>query len=191
MWAQRQRPGQLFRKYVVICFGLVSSILLTNGLLDLYFSAQDNRATLARLQSEKAAAGAATIADFLRDMERQLAWTVQPAWATDPAAAAPPADDPAPLLLPVYRRLLRRHRPSPRRAIGMPMAANESTCPAFSINQTERGAGSGPGPALDASAAQGVSYGPVYFRNESEPYMLVGLQGSVARAGAGRPRRST
>ena len=38
MWARRQRPGQLFRKYVVICFGLVSSILLTNGLLDLYFT---------------------------------------------------------------------------------------------------------------------------------------------------------
>jgi signal transduction histidine kinase len=183
MWAQRQRSGQLFRKYVVICFGLVSSILLTNGLLDLYFSAQDNRATLARLQSEKAAAGATTIAEFLRDMERELAWTVQPAWATDPAAPPPPADDPVPLLLPVYRRLLRQ-TPAITAASYWDADGRERVhVSRLRINQTEPDAGGGAGPALDATAAQGVYYGPVYFRNESEPYMTVGLPERGPRGG--------
>jgi signal transduction histidine kinase len=183
MWVQRQRPGQLFRKYVVICFGLVSSVLLTNSLLDLYFSAQDTRATLARLQSEKAAAGASTIAEFLREMERQLAWTVQPAWAADPAAAPPPAEDPAPALLPVYRRLLRQ-TPAITAASYWDADGRERVhVSRLRINQAERDPGSGLVLGPDWPASQGVYHGPVYFRNESEPYMTVGLPERGPRGG--------
>jgi signal transduction histidine kinase len=168
---------------VVICFGLVSSVLLTNGLLDLYFSAQDNRATLARLQSEKAAAGASTIAEFLREMERQLAWTVQPAWAADPTAVPPPLEDPAPVLLPVYRRLLRQ-TPAITAASYWDADGREAVhVSRLRINQSEREPGSGLTLGPDWTASQSVYYGPVYFRNESEPYMTVGLPERVPRGG--------
>jgi two-component system, NtrC family, sensor kinase len=182
MWVQRQRSGQLFRKYVVICFGLVSTVLLSNGLLDLYFSAQDSRATLARLQREKAVAGAGRIAEFLREMERQLAWTVQPAWATDVAEEQPDGDL-APPLLPMYRRLLRQ-TPAITAASYWDAGGQEQVhVSRLRINQTQSDARFGAELERALATAPSVYYGPVYFRNESEPYMTVALPERGPRGG--------
>src|SRR5215212_312260 len=78
----RRRHGQLFRKYVVISFILVTGALLTSGLLEIYFSYQENQTALLKLQWEKAAGAASTIDQYLRQVERQIAWTLQQPWTT-------------------------------------------------------------------------------------------------------------
>ena len=74
---QRYR-GQLFYKYVVIFVTLVSGTLLTSGLVEIYFSYQETRTALTRIQWEEAENAALKIRQFLKDIERQIAWTLQP-----------------------------------------------------------------------------------------------------------------
>src|SRR5215203_4131537 len=48
-----RQQGQLFRKYMTIFVALVSGALLLSGLVELYFSYQENQAALVTLQREK------------------------------------------------------------------------------------------------------------------------------------------
>ena len=73
--------GHLFPKYVVILVILVSGALLTSGLVEIYFSCQENRVALVRIQQEKAGTAALRIVQFIKDVERQVAWTIQPLWS--------------------------------------------------------------------------------------------------------------
>ena len=49
---------RLFWKYVVFFVILVSGALLTSGIVEIYFTYQENKAALVNLQREKAAAAA-------------------------------------------------------------------------------------------------------------------------------------
>ena len=71
----------LFLKYVMILVLLVSGALLTSGFVEIYFSYQENRGALARSQREKAAVAALQIGQFIKDVERQIEWTLKPPWA--------------------------------------------------------------------------------------------------------------
>ena len=78
--------GRLFRKYVVVFLLLVGGVLLVSSAVDLYFSYQETKAALVRIEREQAVAAAARIEQFILDIERQLRWTTQAAF-DDPAAA--------------------------------------------------------------------------------------------------------
>jgi hypothetical protein len=58
--------GGLFLKYVVLFVILVSGALVTSGLVEIYFSYQENKAALVRVQREKAVTAATRIFDSLR-----------------------------------------------------------------------------------------------------------------------------
>ncbi|MGA8048816.1 MAG: GAF domain-containing protein [Burkholderiales bacterium] len=66
------RRSRLFRKYFVPIMLLVGGVLLASGAISLYFSYQENKSALARLQHEKAVAAAARIEEFVRQIEKQL-----------------------------------------------------------------------------------------------------------------------
>ena len=69
---------RLFRKYVALFTLLVSGALLVSGVVEIYFSYQENKAALLGLQREKALAAAAKIDQFIKEIERQMGWTTQP-----------------------------------------------------------------------------------------------------------------
>ena len=75
------RRGGLFLKYavplVILSSGAAAS---SSGLVEIYFSYQENKAALARVQREKAIAAAARIEQFVRELEHQLAWIAQTPW---------------------------------------------------------------------------------------------------------------
>ena len=79
-----QPRGRLFRKYVLLIVGLVSLVLLLNSALDFWFSYDENKAALFRIQQEKAGAAAHRIEQFVDEIERQLGWTTAPQWAASP-----------------------------------------------------------------------------------------------------------
>src|SRR5206468_12905137 len=68
---------RLARKYLVFLVALVSGALLASGALQIYFSYQENQAALVALQREKAVTAATRIEQFVREVERQIAWTTQ------------------------------------------------------------------------------------------------------------------
>ena len=57
--------GKLFRKYAVLFVTLVTGALLANGLIEIYFSYQENKTALPRIQREKALAAALKIEQFV------------------------------------------------------------------------------------------------------------------------------
>ena len=57
--------GRLFRKYVLFFVGLVAVALLINGGFDFWFGYQENKASLIRIQQEKADAAAQRIEEFV------------------------------------------------------------------------------------------------------------------------------
>ena len=85
-WLDPWMRNRLFRKYVVPFVAVVSWALLTNGLLEIYFTYKESREQLAQIQREKANAAALRIEHFVREIERQMGWTTQPQVVPVPAA---------------------------------------------------------------------------------------------------------
>ena len=75
--AVSQPRGRLFRKYAVLFATLVGGVLLASSLIEIYFSYQENKTTLVRIEREKAVAAATTIEQFVKEIERQLRWSTQ------------------------------------------------------------------------------------------------------------------
>src|SRR3989440_12528238 len=76
-----KRRGRLFRKYVALFLAVVCVALLTNGLSEIWFSYQEHKASLIRIQREQAEAAAAKISQFIKEIESQVGWTTQLPWS--------------------------------------------------------------------------------------------------------------
>src|SRR6184192_1796675 len=73
--------GKLFRKYVALFLAVVCVALLSSGLSEVWFSYQEHKAALIRIQREQAEAAAAKIAQFIKEIESQIGWTTQLPWS--------------------------------------------------------------------------------------------------------------
>jgi signal transduction histidine kinase len=163
-----RRHGRLARKYLVILVGLVTGALLASGAVQIYSSYNENKAALVTLQREKASGAASRIESFVREIERQLAWTTQPLLVPTPAAAIE------------QRRIdavrLQRQVPPITEVSHLDAAGREQL-------RVSRLAMDVVGSQIDFSgdpkfrvAKSGRTYfGPVYFRKESEPYMTIAM----------------
>ena len=161
--------GRLFRKYVLLIVGLVSLVLLLNSALDFWFSYEENKAALFRIQQEKAESAARRIEQFVDEIERQLGWTTAPQWAASPLEQR--RFD--------YVRLLRQV-PAITELIQLDDAGKEQlkvSRLAMDVVGSEKDYSQSP--SFVEAKKNRVWFSPVYFRKESEPYMTVAL----ARAG--------
>jgi signal transduction histidine kinase len=159
--------GRLFRKYVVVFFLLVGGVLLVSSAIDLYFSYQETKQTLARIEHEQAVAAAARIAEFVQDIERQVRWTTQAAF-DDPVAAREQREID-------YLRLLRnvpaiselRHLDaSGKEQLRVSRLALDATGSQADYAQT---------PEYRVARAGVAYFSSVHFRNESEPFMTIAV----------------
>jgi len=66
---------------VALFVGVVSIALLANGLFEIWFSYQEHKSSLIRIQKEQAEAAAAKIGQFSRRIESQVGWTTQLPWS--------------------------------------------------------------------------------------------------------------
>jgi signal transduction histidine kinase/CheY-like chemotaxis protein len=142
-------------------------VLLVSSAVDLYFSYQETKESLVRIEREQAVAAAMRIEQFVQDIERQVRWTTQAAF-DDPAAAREQREID-------YLRLLRN----------VPAIAEISHLDASGKEQlrVSRLRLDAIGSQEDYSQAPkfleprgGKTYfSPVDFRNESEPYMTVAV----------------
>ncbi|HZP76008.1 MAG TPA: cache domain-containing protein [Pseudolabrys sp.] len=157
----------LFRKYVALFLAVVSLALIPNGLLDIWFSYHDLKTLLVRVQSEQASAAAERISQFVREVEGQLAWATQLPLSsksddelrTDAARLlqqAPAVTE----LVQLDARGRERYRTSRQAMDVIGSMRDLSQSPAFVGAMTDK-----------------IYHGPVYFLNDSEPYMTIALAG--------------
>jgi len=157
--------SRLFRKYAALFAGVVAAALIANGLLDIFFSYRDQRRFLLQLQREQARFAAQRIGQFVKDVEEQVAWTLN---LRDYAMSR---ED---------RRIeaLRLLRQAPAvteialiDSIGREQVKVSRLAPDVVGSELDRSDDS----AFGATFAQKRYYGPVYFRYGSEPYMTLGV----------------
>jgi signal transduction histidine kinase len=158
---------RLFRKYVVIIVGLVGGMLIAGGATEIYFSYQENKATLVRVQREKAETAATRVEEFLHRIVTEIAWTARSAYLPEGAA-------------PEERRLdylwLLRQVPSITEARHLDASGRETLrVSRLARNVVGSGADHSQDPPFLAAQAGATYFGPVYFRRDSEPYMTIAL----------------
>src|SRR3990172_6057049 len=159
--------GRLFRKYVVLFVSLVSGALVTSGLVEIYFSYQENKTALGRIQREKAQAAASKIEQFIKEIERQIGWTTQAQWGARSMALDQRRFD--------YLRLLKQS-PAVTEISQLDTAGKEQlrvSRLAMDVAGSQTDLSQEP-KFVEAKAGK-IYFSPVYFRKESEPYMTVSM----------------
>src|SRR5918911_3006616 len=165
--------GKLFRKYVALFLAVVCIALLTSGVSEVWFSYQEHKAALIRIQHEQAEAAAAKIAQFIKEIENQLGWTTQLPWSAGTLE---------------QRRFdglrLLRQVPAITELAQLDSTGHEQLrVSRLAMDVIGSGADFSKDPKFVETVARKVYYGPVYFRRESEPYMTLAVAGTRRDAG--------
>jgi len=165
--------GRLFRKYVGLFLAVVCVALLTNGLSEIWFSFQEHKASLIRIQREQAQAAAAKISQFIKEIESQVGWTTQLPWSAGTIDQR--RFDGLRLLrqVPAITELSQLDS-SGKEQLRVSRLAMDVVAAQLDYSKD---------PKFTEAVAHKVYYGPVYFRRESEPYMTLALTGTRRDAG--------
>ncbi len=167
--------GHLFWKYVVLFVILVSGALVTSGLVEIYFSYQENKTALVRIQREKAEAAASKIEQFIKEIESQIGWTTHSSFVPRAAALDQRRFD--------YLRLLRQG-PAITEISHLDSSGKEQLrVSRLAMDVAASGADLSREPKFIEAKAGRTYFSPVYFRKESEPYMTIAMAGSGQDAG--------
>jgi signal transduction histidine kinase len=169
----RQISGPLFRKYVGLFLAVVSVALLSNGLLEIFFSYRKYTEYLIRIQREQAEGAAKEIGHFVEEIKNQVGWTTQLPWSA--ATIEQRRFDGLRLLrqVPAITELTQLDPAGKQRlwVSRLDMDLGKAT-EDYSHD-----------PKFTEAVAKKVYYGPVYFRRESEPYMALSVAGTLLEAG--------
>jgi GAF domain-containing protein/HAMP domain-containing protein/anti-sigma regulatory factor (Ser/Thr protein kinase) len=170
---RRRVRGRLFRKYVGLFVAVVCLALFANGGFEIWFSYQEHKANLIRIQREQAEAAAAKIGQFVKEIEGQLGWTVQLPWSASTLE---------------QRRFdalrLLRQVPAITELSQLDSTGKEQLrVSRLAMDVVGSGLDLSKDPKFTEAVAKKVYYGPVYFRRESEPYMTLAVAGTRRDAG--------
>ena len=159
--------GGLFRKYVVMFVAIVTLALAINGVSDVWFSYHEQQDLLVRIQREQAKSAADKIGQFLNDITAGLAWETQLSlsdstldeWQFDAVRLfhQVPALTEIVQLDAMGREQYRMSREAPDVIASHADHSQEA--------------------AFIQALANKVYYGPVYFVDESQPYMTIAMAG--------------
>ncbi len=164
-----RRRSHLFRKYTLLIGVLVTSALVVSGLIEIYFSYQENKSALQRIQKEKAISAAAAIEKFIKNVEAQIGWTMHAAFLSPDDMIAQRQVD--------FVRLLRQAPEITEIAYVDETGREQLMVSRLSIDLVGSGKDYSDTPNFQMAAADGKFFSPVYFRRESEPYLSISLRG--------------
>jgi signal transduction histidine kinase len=161
------RRGRLFWKYVIVIVLLVGGALLASGLVEIYFSYQENKAALVALQREKALGAASRIEVFIKGIEGQIGWTTQPQLVAPSAALEQRRID--------YLRLLRQVPAITELSYLDASGKEQLRVSRLAMDVIGGQQDYAQDPRFTVPKSGRIYYGPVYFRKESEPYMTIAM----------------
>ena len=165
--------SRLFFKYMLLFVMVVVLALVANGGFEVWFSYQEHKNSLIDIQEQQAAAAADKIEEFITQIESQVGWTIQLPWTDDTL---------------VQRRFdalrLLRQVPAITELAQIDAAGHEQLkVSRMTMDVVESGIDYSHKPEFTQAVAHKVYYGPVYFHQESEPYMMLSLAGTRPRTG--------
>lgn len=167
--------SRLVRKYAILIGALVSAVLATAGGLEIYFSYQETKSALLRVQREKALAASAVIDRFFKEVEAQMGWTLHSAFLEPDAAMKQRRFD--------FLRLLRQAPEVTEIAYIDSSGKEQLAVSRLSIDVVGGGKDRSGEPRFTVTNAVGRYFSPVYFRRDSEPYLSLGLRGRQRNKG--------
>jgi len=160
--------SRLFIKYVALFVIVVVLALVANGAFEIWFSYQENKASLIGIQHEEAEAAAGKIEQFISEIESQVGWTTQLPWS-DSTLEQRRFD---------ALRLLRQV-PAITELAQIDASGHEQLrVSRLTMDVVGSGIDDSNKPGFTEAVAHKVYFGPVYFRRESEPYMTLSLSGT-------------
>jgi signal transduction histidine kinase/CheY-like chemotaxis protein len=165
--------GQLFRKYLIFFIAVTGLMLLLSSLVSAYFAFQGQQQALIRLQESEAKAAAQRITQFITEIESQLGWATHLP-LTGPDVSQQHFD---------ARRLLRQV-PAVME-IGLVDADGRERLRAsrLQMDTVDSKADFSADPRFRNAIQSRVSYGAVYFRRETEPFMTLSVSGTRRESG--------
>jgi signal transduction histidine kinase/CheY-like chemotaxis protein len=163
-----RRRDRLFPKYVAFFLAVVVLALVPNGLLDVWFSYQEQKELLFRIEREQAKSAAEKIGQFVNEIQGQMSWAIQLPVATE-------SDDE--WRLDAVRLL--RQAPAVTEFTHLDAGGRER----FRMSREAMDVvGSmsdfSHDPAFTETMTNKVYYGPIYFVHGSEPYMTLAVAGA-------------
>jgi signal transduction histidine kinase len=160
--------GRLFRKYVAMFVTAVCLALVTGGAVDIWFTYDEQKALLVRIQRGEAESAASRINQFVKEIEGHMAWATLSPWSASMSETwrfdavrllrQVPAVTELAQLDARGRELFRVSRHA------MDVIASE-------VDYSRD-------PVFVQAIANHVFYGPVYFIDGSEPYMTLAIAGT-------------
>lgn len=165
--------GTLFWKYVVLFVAVMSSALVTNSLVEIWFTYQEHQAALARLQKEQANAAAARISQYIKEIEGHLGWTTHLSWSV-PALEQRELD---------ATRLLRQVPAITELALLDDKGHEQLRVSRQAMDRVGGNVDFSNEDKFKLAMANKVYYGPVHFRRGSEPFMTLSVAGTRRDAG--------
>ena len=163
--------AKLFWKYAALVVAVLCVVLGANGFIWIWFTYQDHKASLLRIQRGHAEAAAARIGQFVKEIEGHLGWMMQMPWS----AVAPEARRFDAL------RLLRLVPAITELAMLDETGREQLRVSRVELDVVGSGIDRSNEPLFVEAKAHRVFYGPVYLHRQSEPYMTLAAGGSARR----------
>jgi signal transduction histidine kinase len=169
--ASGSKRRRVFRRYAAVLVGLVTTVLVTSGGIEAYFAYQDNKDSLGEVERAKAANAATVIEQFVGEIQRQVASTFLPGQIDDRALKRRRADF--------------FHLFSQVPALGEMGYIDWSGKELFRVSPDAPPSGEGrdrsDDPVFTRPNVDRPYFGPVTFKNGSEPHMTMALreQGTI------------
>ena len=157
----------------MLFIALVGVALLVNSGFDFWFSYQESKAALVRIQQEKADAAAQRIQEFIESIKSQLGWTTHAQWALGPLDQR--RFD--------YVRLLRQVPAITELSQLDGDGKEQLKVSRLAMDVIGSGTDLSNSPAFTEARAHGAWFSPVYFRKESEPYITLAMAHAGKNAG--------
>ncbi|MDB5921637.1 MAG: ATPase [Betaproteobacteria bacterium] len=168
--------GRLFRKYAAYFAGVVTLGVLTSGLVSLAFSYRDTRLLMNALHLEKARVAATSIEQYLRTIESHLRAALLAHTVTREDAALDEQHQELIKLLRINSAVIEAAWVD---AAGTERLRLSRIAPDVLRGTRDRSAD----PMIIAAGAGKTTFGTVYFRQQTEPYLSVAVAGDEPQAG--------
>ena len=157
----------LFVKYAVLILVLSGAALLVSGAIEIYFSERQQRATLAEVQRDKAAAAASSVSRYVEDLARQIGEATTPTLDTAVSELGKRRID--------YLKLLRLAPAITTLRFVDRHGLERLQVSRLDADRVDSKADLSRDPGFIAARDGRIHFGAIYFFEQTEPYMSISM----------------
>ena len=172
--ADGHRRVRIFRKYLLLFVTGISVAVIAGGALEIWFGYREQVSSLQKTQELQAQAAADRIDQFITSIESELGWTTNLPWS-DPTLADQRRFD--------ALRLLSQVPAITELSLVDPEGLEQLHVSRLAMDIVGSRLDFSSEPKFTDAAANGVYFGPLYYRREFEPYMTISAAGQRATNG--------